>query len=158
MLTRILSFLSGEPAPETAANSDEVAAAAAAILVETALLDGEFDDAERRTIHAILVERFGLSGNDADTLIDTSAEVAEAAGANGVFAATQVIRDRFSEEERIDMMEMLWQVAYADGNLHDYEANLVRRVAGLLYVRDQDSGAARKRALRRVGVTETDQG
>jgi uncharacterized tellurite resistance protein B-like protein len=40
---------------------------------------------------------------------------------------------------------MLWEVAYADGNVDDYEANLVRRVAGLLYVPDRDSGAARKR-------------
>lgn len=158
MLARIKSFLAGEAAPQPSAGPDDAAAASAAILVETAMLDGEFDDGERRTIHAILVDRFGLSGEDADTLIDTCADAVEGPGANDVFAATQVIRDRFSEEERIEIMELLWQVAYADGTLHDYEANLVRRVAGLLYVRDQDSGAARKRALRRVGVTETDQG
>ena len=44
------------------------------------------------------------------------------------------------------MMEMLWEVAYADGELHDYEANLMRQVTGLLYVTDRESGDARKRA------------
>ena len=41
---------------------------------------------------------------------------------------------------------MLWTVALADGVIHDYEANLVRRVCGLLYVSDRESGEARKRA------------
>ena len=49
------------------------------------------------------------------------------------------------------LMEMLWEVVYADGELHDYEANLLRRTAGLLHVSDQESGAARKRVLARMG-------
>ena len=48
---------------------------------------------------------------------------------------------------------MLWEVAYADGELHDYEANLMRRVTGLLFVSDQESGEARKRALERLGLS-----
>ena len=48
------------------------------------------------------------------------------------------------------MIEMLWEVALADGDIHHYESNLVRRVAGLLYVPDPESGAARKRVLQRL--------
>jgi uncharacterized tellurite resistance protein B-like protein len=156
MLSIIKSFLNGDAEQASQHTTDDVPAAAAAILVETAMLDGSFDESERRTIHAILVDRFALSGDDADALIETAAIDVEDAGANGVYAATRTIRDRFSEEERIDVMEMLWRVAYADGSLHDYEANLVRRVAGLLYVRDKDSGDARKRALRSMGMSETE--
>ena len=47
---------------------------------------------------------------------------------------------------------MLWEVAYADGALHDYESNLMRRLAGLLHVSDRDSGEARKRAIERLGI------
>ena len=47
---------------------------------------------------------------------------------------------------------MLWEVVYADGELHDYEASLLRRIAGLLYVPDRESGEARKRVLARLGV------
>jgi uncharacterized tellurite resistance protein B-like protein len=61
-----------------------------------------------------------------------------------------VIKAKFSLEERIDLMEMLWEVVYADGELHHYEANLMRRLAGLLHVSDRDVGAARKRAQARL--------
>ena len=52
------------------------------------------------------------------------------------------------------MIEMLWEVAYADGVLSKYEANLVRRIAGLIYVSDRDSGIARKRVMARLGIAE----
>ena len=54
----------------------------------------------------------------------------------------------FSLEERVEMIEMLWKVAYADGALDPREDSLIRRVAGLLYVEDRDSGRARKKVLR----------
>jgi len=60
---------------------------------------------------------------------------------------TRAIKDGFEPEERIALIEMLWEVAYADGELHDYEASLIRRITGLLYVSDRDSGEARKRVL-----------
>ena len=60
-------------------------------------------------------------------------------------------RQSFSPAERIDLMEMLWEVVYADGRLDEYEANLLRRIAGLIHVGDGDSGAARKRVLARLG-------
>lgn len=156
MLAKIKSFLIGDDAaPETAADeTDGMAAAAVAVLVEAALLDGDFDQRERDAIMGILVDRFGISADDAGPLIDVS--VSQHKDANRVYAATRQIRDTFSDAERIDMMEMLWEVAYADGVLHDYEANLVRRVAGLLYVRDRDSGMARKRVLERLGLDITE--
>ena len=68
-----------------------------------------------------------------------------------IYGFTKTIRDNFTHDERVMMLELLWEVAYADGVLHDYEASLLRQVTGLLYVTDQESGAARKRALERLG-------
>ena len=65
---------------------------------------------------------------------------------------TKVVRDHFDEAERIEMIEMLWAVVYADGELEDFEANLMRRVTGLLYVSDRDSGEARKRVLAKTSA------
>ena len=48
------------------------------------------------------------------------------------------------------MIEMLWEVVYADGTLDDFESNMMRRVAGLLYVNDRESGEARKRVQARM--------
>jgi uncharacterized tellurite resistance protein B-like protein len=53
------------------------------------------------------------------------------------------------------MIEMLWEVAYADGKVHDFEASLVRRVSGLIHVSDRDSGTARKKVLARLGPSAT---
>ena len=156
MLAKIKSFLigegEGENTPDT--TNDGVAAAAVAVFVEAAQLDGDFDETERRVIFNILIERFQLSSEDAEALINDA--LREHDSPNKVYAATRLIRDLFTDEERIDVMEMLWEVAYADGEVHDYEANLVRRVAGLLYVQDRDSGRARKRVLERLNLVESE--
>lgn len=123
--------------------------AAAALLVEAASMDDSFDAAERATILSLLTGRFGLSAEEGEELLaDAEAEVDRS---NQLYAFTKPIKDAFDHEERIELVEMLWDVAYADGELHDYEASLIRRVTGLLHVSDRDSGAARKRALDRLG-------
>ena len=65
-----------------------------------------------------------------------------------------MIKDRYTPEERIGMIEMLWQVAFADGNVDMYESNLIRRVAGLIYVSDIERGRAKKRVQARLGINE----
>ena len=80
---------------------------------------------------------FEAAGNAVDTVPE-------------IYGFTRTIRNNFTHAERVTMLELLWEVAYADGVLHDYEASLLRQVTGLLYVTDQESGAARKRALERL--------
>jgi uncharacterized tellurite resistance protein B-like protein len=67
------------------------------------------------------------------------------------YTFTRTVKDAFEHEDRVEFMQMLWEVAYADGVLHDHEANLMRRVTGLMHVTDRESGEARKRALRQLG-------
>lgn len=152
MLNSLKSLLFGSGEDAVGAGKHDAAGlhrAAAGLLVEAALLDGHFHDAERSRIADLLRKRFGLSGPDADSLIAT----AEAAAADNVeiYTITRVVGDHFDPAERVRMIEMLWEVVYADGELDDYESNMMRRVAGLLYVTDQESGAARKRVLARSG-------
>ncbi len=128
--------------------------AAAALLVHAARLDNDFADSERDMIRSILGERFHLSSDEADTLITS----AEADDQGGLYEVTRLIRDRLPPEDRVQILEMLWEVAYADGVLSDYEANMARRVAGLLYVPDHESGAARQRVLERLNLNGNDVG
>ncbi len=65
------------------------------------------------------------------------------------FRFTQVINDRYSLEQRIELMEMLWEVVYADGSIDALEDTLLRRLGGLIYVPDRERGAARQRVLQR---------
>jgi len=131
--------------------ADDLTVAAVALLIEAAVMDGEFDAAERASITRLLEERFDLSAAEIAAVIGLGEEKVEQA--HQLYAFTSVIKQGFDFEERIQMIEMLWEVAYADGDLHDFEANLVRRIAGLIHVADRDSGAARKRVLARCQET-----
>ena len=126
-------------------------AAAAALLVEAACLDGTFDDTERTAMGAALSAHFELSADDAAALIEEGVVLQQ--DANQLYGFTKIIKDALEPEERVAIIEMLWDVAYADGVLHDYEAGLVRRVTGLLFVSDREAGDARKRVLTRRGLT-----
>lgn len=153
MLNHLMSLLFGDDDPAAAAAQGEpVRLAAAALLVEAAVMDGSMQRTEEELITTLLRQHFGLSATDAQALLDRAAGLQERS--SQIFPFTKVIVDHCAEAQRIEMLEMLWEVAYADGRLHDYEANLVRRVSGLLYVSDQDSGAARQRAMARHGVSD----
>jgi uncharacterized tellurite resistance protein B-like protein len=151
MLDRIHRLLTGRPtAVQPAPHSfEERQLAAAALMVEAATMDDTFDADERARIGQLVQHRFGLSADEAAGLI-AEAERAVAASVQW-HGFTSAIKDGFDHAERVQLIEMLWEVAYADGELHDYEGSLLRRIAGLLYVSDRESGDARKRALARLG-------
>ena len=151
MFDRIKALLSDggpQPADTGPGSPGELEVAAAALLVESALMDGHFDELERSKIANLLARRFALSDAAAERLIETAEN--KVRRSPQLYGFTRVVKDRFEYEDRIELMEMLWEVAYADGELHDFEASLMRRVAGLIYVSDRDSGAARKRVLDRL--------
>ncbi len=154
MLERIKTFVSSWESGASSGGDvraiEEYQVAAAALLVEAAQMDETFDDLERATILSLLTGRFGLTAQEGEDLLDTAQE--KVAQSSQLYGFTRAVKDAFSNEERIELLEMLWEVAYIDGELHDYEASLIRRVTGLLHVSDRDGGAARKRALEKLGL------
>ena len=60
---------------------------------------------------------------------------------------TILTNDIFSEEKKLLLIETLWEIVLIDGKIHDFESNLIRRLAGLLYISDVNCGNAKKRAL-----------
>ena len=153
MLDRIRRLLSSQPTPAQARlhSFEERQLAAAALMVEAAAMDDAFDADERVRIGRLIQNRFGLSAAEAADLV-AQAEQAVSASVEW-HGFTRAIKDGFDHDERVELIEMLWEVAYADRRLHDYEASLLRRIAGLLYVSDRDSGEARKRVLARLGLS-----
>jgi len=133
--------------PDAGAGND-FEMAAAALLVEAASIDGNFDEAEYETIARLLAERFDLSPDGVSTLIEEAHAAAEQSVE--LFSFARRVKAGFGHEERVTMIEMLWEVVYADGIVHDYEANLVRRITGLLHVTDRESGDARKRVVAKL--------
>ena len=151
MLKRIKEALfSGDKNQTVARPQSDLKLASAALLVEAAVMDGEFDDAERTTIQALLQNRFELSEAETVELISDAEAAVE--DSSELYTLTRTIKNEFEHDERVHMIEMLWEVVYADGELDDYEANLVRRLNGLLHVSDRESGEARKRVLAKLGL------
>lgn len=126
----------------------ELRIAAAALLIEAATMDGQVDAVETDRIGALLEQHFDISKTElAEILAEGEARVE---GAVDIYSFLKVIIERFDHDERIQLVEMLWDVAYADGVLHDHEANLIRRVSAMLGLTDRESGDARKRVLSRA--------
>lgn len=148
MITGLKELLFGPQPAAKATRVDELQLAAAALLIEAAVLDGNFEASERAAVASTLERHFGLNDEQAAALIAKASEM-EAASVQ-LYGFTHVITDRLAPEERVGIIEMLWEVAYADGHVHDYQAGLVRRVAGLLFVSDVESGAARQRVRARL--------
>lgn len=144
MFRRLLAlFEDADAAPPETGGADPLQRAAAVLLVIAARMDGHMDAQERATIERLLRERLAVT--EPAELVDDAEEAA--ADSTDFFSITRVINDRLGPDQRVSILEMLWEVALADGAVHDYEANLVRRVAGLLHISDRDAGEARKRAI-----------
>ncbi len=151
MLNRVARWFSS--AEKDAADStefDEVQLGAAALLVEAAALDGDFSGQERAIIASALVRQFGLTDEEAQSLLAKAVKVQD--DAIEISRFTRAVKS-LPEARRIEILEMLWEVVLADGELHAYEANLLRRVGGLIYISDKENGAARQRASDRLGDT-----
>lgn len=122
--------------------------ATAALLIEAASMDGAFDAGERTVLLHLLRSRFLLSEPEAEDLLAAAEQ--QHGASDRVFKFALTARNAFSEPEREELLEMLWVTVLSDGRVHDYEANLMRRIAGLLHVPDRLAGEARKRALARA--------
>lgn len=124
--------------------SDALHIAAAALLVRAAQIDGHMDEGEEKLIARLVGPHFGLDDAAAATLITEAKAAADEA--SDLFQFTVRINNHFSEPHKIMLLELLWQIVLSDGVVDDFEANLLRRVAGLIHITDQQAGQARKNA------------
>lgn len=147
MLGKIKTFFNKEIAKQDSKGHEEreLRIAAAALLIEAATMDGEVDPVEMDRIATLIETHFDISKTEVSEIV--SEGEARVEDAVDIYSFLKVIIERFDHDERIELIEMLWDVAYADGALHDHEANLIRRTSSMLGLTDQESGAARKRVL-----------
>ncbi|AWU94099.1 TerB family tellurite resistance protein [Azospirillum ramasamyi] len=151
MLNRIRSlFAGGDGGAEP--GEDALQAAAAALMVEAARSDDTITQAERDRILAVTQRHFHLNEEEAQDLL--SAAVFDTEDVSPYHRYVSIIMDRCPPDRRLWIIEMLWEVVYADGELNDLEASLLRRIGGLLHVSDIERGEARKRVLERLGLPD----
>ena len=109
----------------------------ASLLVHAAKMDENYTDLEKKIIIKALVDLNNVSKDQAEELIK-HAEKKEKES-NQIIEFTSEIK-KYSMEYRLNIIEIIWKIVYSDGTSDNYESNLIRRICGLLYVSDKDSG------------------
>jgi uncharacterized tellurite resistance protein B-like protein len=117
--------------------------AAAALLVHTAAIDGNISDAERAKLHTVIKQRFDLDDDATDKLVAAAEEADERA--IDLYQFTARLNRSLDEQGRVRMVEMMWQIVYADGKVTEFEDNLVWRAADLLGISGNERIALRQR-------------
>lgn len=134
MLDRLLGLLGGGPGPAREAPSEQLAVAL--LLLELARSDFEMPEVELAKMRELLAQRYQLEPAEVDRLM----QQAQSSGNEAVslYDYVQALNARLDAAAKRGLMEMLWQLAYADGRLDKHEEYLLRKLAGLLYLSDAD--------------------
>ena len=115
---------------------DDYRLAAAALLVHAAAIDGDLTDAERDKLHAVIRQQFKLDEATTDELVAEATEAEHEA--IDLYHFTSLINRSLDEEGRRRVVEMMWEIAYADGDVDEFERNLIWRAADLLGVSSRE--------------------
>ena len=109
----------------------------AALLIHAAKIDENYTDVEKKIIKKALINLNNVNSNQAEELIKLAEKKEEES--NQIVQFTKEIK-KYSMESRLKVIEVIWKIVYSDGISDDFESNLIRRICGLLYVSDKDSG------------------
>ncbi len=118
--------------------------ATAVLLVEVMRVDGNMSTAQHGAIMAALRERFTLPDDALTQLVERALQVAETA--NDYYQFTSNMNEQFTQTQKIQVVESMWQVAYADAHLDENEISLIGKIAELLYVTQGEYIGAKMRA------------
>ena len=108
-----------------------------ALLIHAAKIDDNYTDVEKEIIKKALISLNAITPNEAEELLKKAEKIEQES--NQIVAFTREIKKN-SMEFRLKIIEILWKIVYSDGSSDSYESNLIRRVCGLLYISDRDSG------------------
>jgi uncharacterized tellurite resistance protein B-like protein len=146
MLERLKSFLKSLPgsgADTAQADADDPRVAAAALMFHVIDADGVRDEAERRRLREVLSQAYAITGHELDAVIDAGEEAEREAVDLYIF--TSVLKRHLDDKARVEFVGLLWEMVYADGELHELEDNVVWRVAELIGVSSRDRTDMRRR-------------
>lgn len=152
MYEQLKMFLGGKVSRDNISdqNDHDLHLAAAALLLEAAFSDGNYTSDEQGRIRILLQTHFNLTEIETNNLIIEAEKVVDKSVQ--LYGFTRIVKDKYNQEERINIIEMLWEVCFSDGKADKYETNLIQRVAGLIFVSDRERGLARKRVMARLGI------
>lgn len=152
MLERLKSFFGslGDHPREITLDADDPRVAAAALMFHVIDADGMRDEVERQRLADVLASTYALSGDELERVMEAGEEADREA--IDLFAFTSVLNRQLDESAKVEFVAILWQLVYADGEMHELEDNVVWRVAELIGVSPRDRVLARQRVRDASGV------
>ena len=123
-------------------SSDNKNILVAALLIHAAKIDENYTDVEKKIIKKALVDLNNINSEQAEELIKHAEKKEEES--NQIVEFTREIK-KYTMKSRIKIIEVIWKIVYSDGTSDGYESNLIRRVCGLLYIADKDSGIIKEK-------------
>src|SRR6201996_1476744 len=154
MLDGLRQFIADVVSPHTsehAFDDNSYQLAATALLIHVVSLDGEPSEVEKKKLHGLIESRFGLDRGTADHLI-ASATLVEGEAVY-LYHFTSVIMRSVDEAGRLRIVEMMWELAYADGNVTEFEDNVVWRASDLLGISSRDRLELKHRVAEKKSAT-----
>ena len=155
MLDGLRQFIADVVSPhghgERAFDDNGYQLAATALLIHVISLNGEPSEIEKRKLHSLIESRFGLVRGTADQMI-ASATLIEGEAVD-LYHFTSVIMREVEEKGRLRIVEMMWELVYADGQVSEFEDNVVWRAADLLGVSSRDRIDLKHRVAERRSAT-----
>mgnify|MGYP001210960974 CR=1 FL=1 len=115
------------------------------LMIQTAVYDGVFDEQEKSEILELIKKYFNFNEDQKLSLFKIAMKVND--DSNDMQQFTRVLNDNLSEEEKFNIIEMLWKIIISDGRIDDYENALIRKISGLLYISDKDVGQIKKKII-----------
>lgn len=151
MLTKLQHFFEqylGKDSEDAIPLERRLQMASAALMVEMLHVDEQVTADEDKKLRQLLQQRFNLESSEIDSLIDLAHN--EKHDATDYYQFTSLLNTHYSQQQKIDLVEDLWQLAYADRELDKYEEHLLRRLAELLHVPHQDFIRTKHKTLNNI--------
>ena len=147
MLSDLKNFFNSQKI-EDQNSQEDLNTTCAALLCEAASMDGSYDEKEKEVILSLIKKQFKLSESEALRIVNAAEELSRES--SQIYGFTRAIKQSWKLENRIKILEMLWEVAYADGVLDPAEDMLIRRVAGLIHVEDRERMQAKNKIYNKM--------
>ena len=108
-----------------------------ALLIHAAKIDEKYTESEKKIIIKTIIDLNKVSFDEAKEILNLAEK--KEVDSNQIVEFTKEIK-KYSMESRLKIIEIIWKIVYSDGSNDAYESNLIRRICGLLYISDKDSG------------------
>ena len=118
------------------------------LMIEAANTDGKVANEEVKKISYTLINIFHENPVDVENILKET--ITNKDEPKSLFFFTSKINKSFAEKKKLLLIEILWEIILSDGELHEFESNLIRRLAGLLYISDVSCGNAKNKAIEKI--------